>query len=98
MTTDLAETIERWRRFPHLLNDKVTLIDTADLADLLDAAEAGMRARDAALEEAAALIGEIATGCKEQNDSRRAFAGLLQSAVRALILDPVKPRKRKGAA
>jgi hypothetical protein len=54
--TDITETIARWRRFPHLLTDsEVTLIDTGDLRALLDAAEAGARARDAALEEAAVM-------------------------------------------
>lgn len=61
MTTDISETIARWKSsIPNFdLLGEVSgnfVASYKDARALLDAAEAGVRARDAALEEAAALI------------------------------------------
>lgn len=58
--TDLAETIERWKSsLPNFdLLGEVSgnfVVSYKEARALLDAAEAGMRARDAALEEAAQI-------------------------------------------
>lgn len=49
--SDLAETIARWRKLAEHMEPQ----ERADLTALLSAAEAGIAARDAALEEAAAV-------------------------------------------
>lgn len=74
--SDLAETIAEWRE-QHAETVSVGAgslrITTRALADLLDAAEAGARARDAALEEAADII-EDSRGEVEDDDSGRSAA------------------------
>jgi hypothetical protein len=58
MPTDIKEIVERWRHALKRFPNDAPLMNRHDLRTLLDAAEAGERARDAALEEIAEKMDE----------------------------------------
>lgn len=97
--TELAETIARWQRGLENIPDDLTrtcIVDVGKLRRVLDAAEAGVRARDAALEEAAQCIEKKHTHNVLGTPHPMAISDA--AAIRALKQDRGEARSEGGAA
>lgn len=84
--SDLAEVIARWRDRLRCVPDHEVIdleVTGQDANALLDAAEAGVRARDAALEEAAQIVDDMV---HPDNKETPAYAVCLGAARRIRAL------------